>query len=277
MKIKKKLQELLSDKLDTILLEKIPSGYSVIGDIAVFHHIDNQLESKKELIGNLVIELDPKVNVVVEQIRTKTEFRKPEIVHLAGEKRTETFHLEYKTKFNLDIAEITFSPGNKGERGHLIKTIKDNEIICDMFACIGNLSLPLTVNIPTVEVYGIEINQIAFNYLKNNIMLNKVENNYYPTLGDNREKTPDNIADRVLMGYFNIDDKQFSKAVKALNSEGWIHYHYTAVRNFEKEIEDFFIRMKKELKFKLEDMIIRRIKKFSPRLNHYCADIKITK
>jgi len=109
MKIKKRLQELLSNKLDAHLLDKIPSGYSIIGDIAIFHHINSQLNDSKGLIANLVIELDPKVNVVVEQLRTETEFRKPEIIHLAGEKRTETLHQEYKTRFKVKLTANFFS------------------------------------------------------------------------------------------------------------------------------------------------------------------------
>jgi tRNA wybutosine-synthesizing protein 2 len=214
---------------------------------------------------------------VVEQIETRTELRKPEIVYIVGDRKTITIHKEFNTKFKIDIDSITFSPGNKGERGHLIEITEDKEIICDMFACIGNLSLPITVNNPTVTIYGIELNKEAYEYLKENISMNRVEDRYSPILGDNRSVTPKNIASRVLMGFFDIDTKQLEKAIEAIKEEGWIHYHYTSSRGSKFQKENIFTELSKLKGFKLEEIKTRRIKKFSPRLEHMCADVKIRK
>ena len=154
MKLKERLQITFQDNMESKLLDKLPGGYSIIGDIAIFHHIDENLKNYKELIGNEILEINPKIKVVVEQLDTKTPYRKPITIHMAGDLRTSTTHREFKTEFQLDVAEITLSPGNKSERGRLIQVVEDNEILCDMFACIGNLSLPVVVNNPTViEAY----------------------------------------------------------------------------------------------------------------------------
>jgi len=277
MKLKKQLQTLLENKLDSDLLNKLPSGYAIIGDIAIFRHINQELNDYKQDIGKIVINLNPQVNVVVEQISTESTYRKPLIQHLAGDKRTVTKHREYNTIFNVDIAEITFSPGNKGERGYLINTIEDNEVIVDMFACIGNLSLPIVKNNPTVKCYGIEINVEAYNFLEKNIEENGMKNKYFPILGDNRKKTPNNIASRVLMGYFECDIKQLSSAVNAINGEGWIHYHTIIQRG---RIEDVIHTVTSQIKSLKHEVSIegkRQVKKFSPRLNHYCLDYFIQK
>ena len=103
MKIKNKLQNALKGEIDPSLLDKLPSGYSVIGDIAIFHHINKELNTIKEHIGDLIIQFDPQVSVVVEQIETKSIYRKPVIEHIAGEKRALTIHKEYNTLFHIDI------------------------------------------------------------------------------------------------------------------------------------------------------------------------------
>ncbi len=277
MKIKNKLQNSLKGKIDPSLLDKIPSGYSVIGDIAIFHHINEGLNSIKEHIGDLVIQFDPQVSVVVEQIETKSIYRKPVIEYIAGEKRALTIHKEYNTLFHIDVSKITFSPGNKGERGFLINTVKNGEIVCDMFACIGNLSLPIVVNNPSITVYGIEANKDAFDFLKKNIKENDVQGRYHPVFGDNRIKTPEGIANRVIMGFFETDIIQFTKAVDAIQNEGWIHHHFISSRNLNYKIEDMIKSTKNKVKFRVESTEIRKVKKVSPRLIHHCADIKIRK
>ena len=277
MKIKEQLQSLLKNQIDHSLIDNLPSGYSRTGDIAIFHHLDEDLQNYKRIIGDAIIELDPQVNIVVEQRTTHTIHRKPQIIHLAGEERYVTKHKEFDTIFHLDVSEITFSPGNKGERNHLIKTVKNNEIICDMFACIGNLSLPIVVNNPTVKVQGIEINEIAFKFLKRNIEANNVEESYFPIYGDNRKVTPKDFASRVLMGYFECDDLQITNAIEAVKDEGWIHLHAIVPRSGENKINEVFERIKNDKKFEYSIHEIRKIKKFSPRLNHICFDIWILK
>ena len=277
MKKKEQLQKLLENKIDDHLLDKIPSGYSRIGDIAILHQINKELQPYSKILGDAIIQSDPQINVVVEQLETRTIFRTPQIIFLAGDKRFSTVHKEYNTIFHIDISKITFSPGNKGEREHLMKRIKDNEVICDMFACIGNLSLPIVVNNPTVKAYGIELNQEAYNFLELNIKENKVEKRYYPIYGDNREKTPKNFATRVLMGYFGSDEKQFFCALKAIKEKGWVHYHSTATRNKLDESKDFVKQIAKKIDYDIEIREIRKVKKFSPRLYHLCTDIHIEK
>ncbi|MBY8999927.1 MAG: hypothetical protein KGD64_03345 [Candidatus Heimdallarchaeota archaeon] len=277
MKLKDKLQESLSGIMSEELLNKLPSGYSVIGDIAIFRRLNPEIDSYKKNIGECVISFDPQVKVVIEQFDTISAYRKPIISHMAGEKKTETTHKEFNTLFNLDLETITFSPGNKSERCHLIKTVEDNEIICDMFACIGNLSLPIVVNNSSVTVYGMEWNQTALNFLKKNIDVNKVGEQYISQFGDNREITPKNIATRVIMGYFDIDKKQFYVALEAIKDQGWIHFHRLAPRDKLDQPIEIIEKERKISNHKIETQEVRIIKKYSPRLYHLCSDIYVKK
>ncbi|TFG11058.1 hypothetical protein EU534_00175 [Candidatus Heimdallarchaeota archaeon] len=277
MKLKERLQNAFHDKMSSSQLEKLPAGYSVLGDIAIFHHIDESLRDFKQLLGELILEFDSNCKVVVEQLNTLSPFRTPIINHIAGEFRTRTIHREFKTDFHLDIAEITLSPGNKRERERLIREVQENEIICDMFACIGNLSLPVVVNNISTTAYGIEWNQVAYKFLEMNIKANNVSNRYYPIFGDNRNNTPINFASRVLMGFFGSDETQFNCALEALKDEGWIHYHSISSRDSMKEPEKYIKKIRKTSNFDIQIKEIRRVKKFSPTKQHLCTDIYVTK
>ncbi|MHA1302288.1 MAG: class I SAM-dependent methyltransferase [Candidatus Heimdallarchaeaceae archaeon] len=277
MKIKSQLQEVLEGIIPNNLLDKIPTGYAITGDIAIVRFRTRDIDRYKEVIGEAIINADPRVKVVVEQLDTKTIFRKPMIKHVAGEKRTQTIHKEFGTLFHIDIAKLTFSPGNKREREFLINNVKENETIVDMFACVGNLSLAIAVQHPTAKIFAVEKNPEAFHYLIKNIKINKVEERYYPILGDNREKTPEDIASRVLMGYFGIDTKQLYCAVKAIRERGWIHYHALVSRDSINKVERYIKKMSEEIIFRIIEMQTRTVKKFSPRKIHLCLDIFIEK
>ncbi|MHA1406217.1 MAG: class I SAM-dependent methyltransferase [Candidatus Heimdallarchaeaceae archaeon] len=277
MKTKELLRISFEKKMNREQLQHLPSGYSIIGDIAIFHNINEVLEEYKKDIGNIIINSDPRVRVVVEQNNTVGEYRKPIIKHLAGEKRTLTIHKEYNTIFHVDVSKITFSPGNKGERGHLIKLVRNQEIICDMFACVGNLSIPIAVNNPNIMIYAIEINKDAYTLLKRNIIENNIQGRYFAVLGDNRKKTPDNFADRVLMGYFESDELQLIRGVKAIKTKGWLHFHFKSEREDYRVQQSMIETIIANLSHSFKLYAARRIKKLSPKFYHMCFDIYIEK
>ncbi len=279
IKIKDKLKLLLKNKIPLEFIEQIPSGYNVTGDIAIIRFQSSLSERYKHIIGKEIIKLDPRVNVVVEQTNTLSSIRKPVIRFIAGEFRTTTIHKELGTEFFIDVARITFSPGNKAERERLLQIITDGEIIVDMFACIGNLSLPLTVHHPNVKVYGIEKNPAAYYFLKKNVSKNNLSERYFPIFGDNRLTTPKNIATRVIMGYFEIDNIQLKVALNALKNKGWIHYHTLIEKEKISDSVELVLKKFQEVdthnNYKIDIPNMRVVKKFSPTKVHACYDVYI--
>lgn len=276
MKIKKQIQHRLTGTVPKHILETIPAGYAVTGDVAIIRFIKMDIKYK-QLIGQSIIELDPKVNVVIEQKDTLTQYRTPKIIHIAGEKRTTTIHKEFSTVFKIDLNRLTFSPGNTGERERMINIVASNEIICDMFACIGNLSLPIIVNNPSVKCYGIEKNPYAYNILKENIRLNNVNKRYIPILGDNNVKTPRLFANRVIMGYFKISKNQVQRAFFALKERGYIHFHVLIPRGDTEKAINNIRKWITDINGKIREIETRVVKKYSPRLIHSCIDIFLEK
>jgi len=90
-------------------------------------------------------------------------------------------------------------------------------------------------------------------------------------------KTPKTIATRVIMGYFETDEKQFLKAVDAIKNSGWIHYHTLVSRDDISQSEQFVKDVQREMEFQILEINTRKIKKYSPRQYHLCTDILIQK
>jgi len=158
----------------------------------------------------------------------------------------------------------------------MIEIIAPGSTVVDMFACVGNLSIPIAV-IKPVQVIGIEINSLAFKYLVRNIQLNKIEARYQPLLGDNRELTPTNWADHVIMGCWDCDPHQILRGIEALKAEdgGWIHFHEVVPPN---QQTSALQRFNECLECSSSSLVVvkshtRRVKGVGPRFSHMVSDL----
>lgn len=257
-------------KKDEIRL--LPKKWEKIGDILILK-FPEELEARKE-----ILEIYAKVlncRAILGDKGIIGEKREPLLVHLYGDKNTETVHVENKIKFKLDASKIMFSSGNVDERIRMAYIANEGERVVDMFAGIGYFSIPMAVY-SKVNVYAIEINPTAYFYLKENIMLNGVEERVKAILGDCREMTPKNFANRVIMGY--LHSKNFLPiAINALRKEGGIiHYHFLCT---DKNFPSLPIaEVKKIAKENGKDAFVissKQIKSYAPRILHGVLDVKI--
>jgi tRNA wybutosine-synthesizing protein 2 len=214
-------------KLPEKLIFLLPPRWKRVGKVGILE-LDPKLFPWKRIIGEAYLKFLPEMNTIAYKtgVTIKTT-RMPSFEILAGDENTVTLHKELECKFWIDALKLTFSNGNHAERCRMIDISQKNERIIDMFACVGNLSIPLAVHNHTVKVIGIEINPEAYRFLVKNIQINHIEQRYQPLLGDNHEITPENWADRVIMGYFVIDDNQLKTALRSIRQDlgGLIHVH----------------------------------------------------
>jgi len=259
-------------------------SFFCLKNIIVSKGLNREQEMKWKQIGDIIIlnkEIEKpekflkmrgiKTVLKIERIKGKT--RKPEVKILAGEE-TETIHKENKCLFKLDAANIMWSKGNTYERMRIPKLIKDGETIVDMFAGIGYFSIPIAVHANPKKVYAIEINPTAYQYLKENIKLNKVQDKIKPILGDSKIIAPKLNADRILMGYVVKTHHYLDPALKCLKKGGILHYHETAPDKikFKRPIR----RIKKAANPRKVTILNKRIiKKYSPGVWHVVIDAKI--
>ncbi len=245
--------------------DNLPASYQIIGDVLLIKLLKIRSLEQKKKVAKAIMKMFPRIKTIGEIKGIEKEFRTPRIKKLLGNGFV-TVHKEHGIKYKLDAQKIMFSKGNLYERQRLLKQIKKNEIVADMFAGIGYFSLGVART--SSKVYAIEKNPLAFGYLKENIRLNKIKN--IVAINDDCRKVKLK-ADRVIMGYFPETQKFLPYALKFVEN-GVIHFHNSA-------------KDKNEIKMQIENICnsrygikqIRKVKSIAPRTYHFVADISIKK
>jgi tRNA wybutosine-synthesizing protein 2 len=270
MPFKQKLSELC--KIDAALL---PSSYQIVGDILLIKFMKIKSLKQKQDVAKSIMKMFPYIKTVCEIKEIQGQLREPKIKKLAGND-TETIQKENNILYKLDISKIMFSKGNLNERKRLIEKVKENETIIDMFAGIGYFSLGLAKFSKVKKIYAIEKNPVAFNYLKENIKLNKI-NSIEPILGDCRKLKLENvIVDRIIMGYFPHTEKFLPYALKLSKSGTTIHFHniYRKDELWKKPINDIEKNCKK-FGYKYKILKKKKVKSFAPNVFHVVVDFEV--
>ncbi|MFQ5888211.1 MAG: class I SAM-dependent methyltransferase family protein [Candidatus Hydrothermarchaeales archaeon] len=268
----KRLRDALVGELSSGEL-KLITGWELLGDIVILE-LPGELEDKKFLIGEKVLELHPKAQSVMNRVEIKGVYREPKVELIAGTK-TETLHKENGCIFRVDPARVMFSFGNLEERMRMASISNEKEIVVDMFSGVGQFSIPVAKHSKPKAVYSVEKNPSAFDFLKENVRLNNLKN-MTPILGDCREVTPKNLADRVIMGYLFETHKYLPSAIDALKDGGMIHYHTTShredIEREEKTVEGIVQKKGR----KVVSMENRVVKSYAPKIYHFVIDIGIS-
>ncbi len=259
-------KQLLAEK--TKLPEEIlPASYQTLGNILLLKLANPQAMKNKKKIGSAILKIFPYIKTVCLQKGVSGEFRQPSIEVIAGDKSTLTEHKELACRFKLDVAKIMWSKGNHFERERLLKLVKPNETIVDMFAGIGYWSVILAKHKNVSRIIAVEKNPESFNFLIDNICLNKLYN-VTAIQNDCRNFKYDSKADRIIMGYFPDTIKFLPAALKISKKGTIIHFHELA-SNLEKLKSD----IKRFKNIKVEN--IREVKEYSPSKRHYVFDLKV--
>ena len=222
----KNLKNILSKKFPFIKNEDLPGKVRFIGNIALIR-CSEKLDPHLKEIGEIIIKLYPSIKSVLKIDKIEGTYRIPKVKIIAGD-NTETIHKEYGCKYKLDVSKLMFCLGNSFERVRTAIQVREWETIIDMFAGIGQFSIPAAKISRPKKIYAIEINPLAYYYLKENIKLNGTYN-IEAILGDSREIILNKLrrmADRIFMGYFPKTINFFEYALEAISENGGIiHFH----------------------------------------------------
>jgi tRNA wybutosine-synthesizing protein 2 len=267
------LADLLKRKMDPDQLELLPRGWFILGDIIIVK-IQPQLDQFIHIIGDALLSIYPRCRSVLRDFGIEGPLREPVREIIAGE-TSETVHKENGVLFKLDACRVMFSQGNLRERMRM-SLLGSDEIVVDMFAGIGYFSMPMAVHSKPKKVLAIELNPVAYSYLKENVRLNRVESIVEPILGDCENLTPPGVADRVLMGYVGNTDRYLETGVLALRPGGVLHYHQTVPswQYPEAAIKDV-VDAAENLGRSAEILNCARVKKYSPGVVHAVVDARI--
>jgi tRNA wybutosine-synthesizing protein 2 len=252
----------------------MPDKWERLGTVLVLKLPRKLQEHKKEIARAYAAALG--VETVLQDISgSRGVLREPTTELLLGSE-TETVHTENYVRYQLDAARIMFSSGNMAERIRMGKTVRPGETVVDMFAGIGYFTLQMAVHGKPRMIHACELNPLSFQYLKQNVKLNKVGRTVNPLEGDCRTVAPEGVADRVVMGHF--DSVGFiPKSLKVLKPEGgMVHVHCLCRKDrIPQEAWDKVRRMIENEGRKAELLHCEKVKSFKPRVWHVVLDVSV--
>ena len=273
------LREVLKGKLTDEELGQVRRAFDIIGDIAVIK-IPELLLPKKQVIGQALMQVHRNVRTVLRQVGSVGgEFRTRELEVIAGESRTETTHREGGCSFKVDLARAYFSPRLAHERSRIAGLVKPGEVVTNLFAGVGCYSVIIARHSQATRVYSIDKNPAAFEYMCDNIRINRVGDRVTPILGDARDVIERRLAgkaDRVLMPLPELARKFFDVALRALKPAGGVVHFY----DFGREPDSFgpsleFVRGAARER-KVELLGSRKVRSYAPKCYHVVLDLAIS-
>jgi len=229
VQLKGNLKTVLADKLEPEQLKQIYKTYDIVGDIAVIR-VPEPLRHHSKLIAEAIMSTHREVKAVWRQSSSVSgDYRLRSLEFLLGEKTTETLYKEHGCVYKIDLRKAYFSLRLSYERLRIAELIQPGEVVVNMFAGVGCYSIAIAKHSEPLKVFSIDVNPCAFQYLHENIRLNRVADVVVPIQGDAKkvtEKELQNAADRVLMPLPERAYEYLDYAMLALKpTGGWIHYY----------------------------------------------------
>lgn len=265
------MEEYLKGQIPAEKMEDLKKSFDIIGEVVILE-IPEELEGEKKAIAEAALKFTKRRAVYRKGSEVKGITRTRELEHLAGEDHSETIHQEFGTRIMLDVKKVYFSPRLATERKIITDQVEDGELILDMFTGVGPFALSIARH-HEVEVYAVDINPEAINYLKRNLELNKLQERIIPLEGDVKDilEGMDLKFDRVIMNLPGSALEFLPTALEHLKPGGVVHYY-----QFSRDTDDPVENIKNMAKDRrVEILEIRKVKSTKPGEWHVAVDAKI--
>ena len=254
------------------LADLLPFKWELLGDVLIAKFPEKLKPHIKRIAKYYAAELGAKT-VLNERGYIDGLFRTPRMDIVYGCK-TETVHREGAILYMLDATKLMFSSGNFDEKKRMGELDCTGETVVDMFAGIGYFTLPLAKLAHAKRVIACEINPLAHSYLRKNLVLNGVESIVDTYLGDNRTLPYEDVADRIVMGYFGSTEASLLKAMSLIKKGGIIHYHdVCSIDEIPGKMVEAFTRAAGNRTF--EVIQVKEVKAYAPCKSHMVMDVRV--
>ncbi|MCD4740812.1 class I SAM-dependent methyltransferase family protein [archaeon] len=273
------LKEVLIKHLTKTEMAELVSSFDIIGDIAIIE-IPPLLEQKKTLIGQALLEAHSNIHSVFQKKSGREGvYRTIPLELIAGENRFETIYLEHGVRLKLDVSKVYFSVRLSEERKRIASLVENGEHIAGLFAGVGPFPLVIAKT-KQCKIYAVELNPIAVNYMKQNIILNqkKLKGQIVPIQGDAREivKTIPK-CDRVLMPLPKGAADFLDSAINVCKPNGIIHfYQFAKDDSLYEDATKKILNAAKKAGRKATIINKKVVRPYSPRMSQVVLDFKIT-
>jgi len=206
-------------------------SYERLGDLVLLDEDDPERARK---VAHAVLDSDVPARAVLNRaskVKGDLRVREWDVVAVRedddGDDRppTETVHREYGFTYRVDVAEVYFSPRLATERHRVTEQAEPGEHAFDMFAGVGPFVVPFAAR--GAEAVGVDLNEAAVEYLRENARRNGVEDRVTAIHGDVRDVAADyeNWADRLVMNLPHSADEFLESAVTLAADDCVVHYY----------------------------------------------------
>jgi len=248
--------------------------YERLGEVVI---VDEDDPDRAQALADAIMDSDLPVESVVNRAsKVKGTERVREWDLLAGES-TEALHREYGCEFALDLSTVYFSPRLATERHRVAEQVTEGEQAFDMFAGVGPFAIPFAKRGATVV--GVDINDDAIEYLRENARRNAVEDRVTAICGDVREVATEyeGWADRLVMNLPHSADEFLETAVTLAGEECVIHYY-----DIQHEDDPFgpgeaAIRAVAESVYDVSVETRHEVRSYAPHELNVCLDVRLTR
>ena len=249
-------------------------SYERLGDIAL---IDEDDPRRAREVAEAIVASDlPVATVLNKRSKVKGEERVREWEVLAGN-GTETVHREYGCEFALDLATVYFSPRLATERHRVAEQVSAGERAFDMFAGGGPFVIPFAKR--GAECVGVDVNEDAIGYLRENARRNGVSDRVTAIHGDVRDVAPEyeNWADRVVMNLPHSAHEFLDAAVLVAGEECVVHYYDIQPDDDPFGPGEEAIRRAAEPAYDVSIDTRRDVRSYAPGQVNVCIDARLTR
>lgn len=250
------------------------SRYKVMGNVALIR-LDEKTSNPEKIIQRILAN-NPRIVAILGYRGIQGEYRTPSVELLWGKPPEAIKHSEYGVHYYFDPSRLMFSLGNLFERLRIASLVRNWEVVVDMFAGVGQFTLPVAVHARPRKIHAIEINPLAYEYLTKNIKLNGVEDIVVAYLSDCRElsKKIKGTADRVIMGYLHDTINFLEYALSLIGkSGGIIHLHQLINRDEEEKLIQKIIDLNLNFGYVTNILAKRVVKSYSANKIHLVVDL----
>ncbi|MEM4367043.1 MAG: methionine biosynthesis protein MetW [Candidatus Anstonellales archaeon] len=250
-----------------------PVRYEIIGDLCVVE-LPKGVSAKKVAEGILRFHKNVK-GVFKKASAVEGEYRVRKLEHIAGEKRTTTWHKENGCWIYVDIAKVHFSPRMAEERKRVVEKIRKGSNVMVMFAGAGPYVIEIAKH-RKAKAVGIELNKDAVECMRKGI--ERAKCNAVAVEGDVREKAHEwkGWASYVIMPLPANSEEFIEEAVEMLKRKGkLVIYSF-----WEKGTENNRVKMLEGRIAKLgakAECRWRPVKSYSPSKNKVCVECTVEK
>ena len=175
------LKDDLTGVIPSDLLYLLSDRFEVIGDIAILSLQKNLYPYKKTIAASLLARRRNLYTVLNKVTKVTGDDRTTRYEILAGE-TTVTLHREYGFEYRFDVGKTFFSSRLAYERKRVTDQVLSGERVLVPFCGVGPFVIPAAAH--GAHVVAIEKNEGAFQWLLENISLNKVGRNITAIKGD---------------------------------------------------------------------------------------------